>query len=68
MGTATRGKTSDEEVLGVLANSTWPLGSTEVAEAVGVSQQAAYQRLRRLAENGEIERKTSGGTTLWRRA
>ena len=68
MGTATRGKTSDEEVLGVLADSTWPLGSTEVAEAVGVSEQAAYQRLGRLAENGEIERKTSGGTTLWRRA
>lgn len=67
MGTATRGKTSDDEVLSVLARASWPLGSTEVAEAVGVSQQAAYNRLQRLAEEDEIERKTSGGTTLWRR-
>jgi len=66
MGPAPRSKTSDGEVLSVLAQASWPLGSTEVADAVGVSQQAAYKRLRRLAEDGEIERKTTGGTTLWR--
>lgn len=63
----TRSKTSDDEILHLLAESSWPVGSTEVAEAVGVSQQAAYERLRRLADDGEIERKTTGGTTLWRR-
>ena len=62
-----RGKTSDAEVLRTLADSAWPLGSTEVADAVGVTQQAAYARLRRLADEGRVERKTTGGTTLWRR-
>lgn len=65
--TGSRGKTSDAEILTTLGESTWPLGSTEVADAVGVSQQAAYARLRRLADEGRVERKMTGGTTLWRR-
>jgi DNA-binding IclR family transcriptional regulator len=63
-----RGKTSDEEILSILANAAWPLGSTEVADAVGVTQQAAYNRLSTLADEGRVERKTTGGTVLWRPA
>jgi DNA-binding Lrp family transcriptional regulator len=63
---AQRGETSDEEILSVLRDADWPLGSTEVGDAVGVTQQAAYNRLRRLAEEGQIERKMTGGTVLWR--
>jgi len=66
--TKARAKTSDESILSLLREHSWPLGSTEVADAVGVSQQAAYKRLRRLADEGRVERKTTGGTTLWRPA
>ena len=61
-----RQKTSDQEILSLLECEQWPLGSTEVAEAVGITQQGAYNRLRRLADKGQIERKTTGGTTIWR--
>lgn len=66
--TTGRAKTSDEIILSLLQEDSWPLGSTEVADAVGVSQQAAYKRLRRMADEGRVERKTTGGTTLWRLA
>jgi len=66
VSSTTRGKTSDEEIMRALGESAWPLGSTEVGEAVGVSQQAAYNRLARLADEGRVERKMTGGTTLWR--
>lgn len=66
--TGRRGKTSNDEILAVLADADWPLGSTDVGDAVGVSQQAAYNRLRQLADAGRVERRTTGGTTLWRPA
>jgi len=65
---AQREGTSDEEILSVLSGAEWPLGSTEVGEAVGVTQQAAYNRLARLADEGRVERKMTGGTVLWRPA
>lgn len=68
MSTSGRGQTSTDEILTVLSEAAWPLGTTEVGDAVGVTQQAAYNRLRQLADDGIIERKTTGGTTLWRRA
>jgi len=68
MATASGGgaSVSDQAIVALLAEAEWPLGSTEVAEEFGVSQQAAYARLRSLAEEDRIERKTTGGTTLWR--
>jgi len=63
-----RGKTSDEEILTVLRAADWPLGSTDVGDAVGVSQQAAYNRLSRLAEEARVERRQTGGSVLWRPA
>ena len=59
---------SDDAILTMLAVSDWPLGTTEVADRFDVSQQAAYARLKRLAEQGLVEKKTTGGTTLWRPA
>jgi predicted ArsR family transcriptional regulator len=52
----------------VLRAADWPLGSTDVGDAVGVSQQAAYNRLSRLAEEGRVERRQTGGSVLWRPA
>jgi len=68
MATASGGgaSVSDQAIVALLAEAEWPLGSTEVAAEFDISQQAAYARLRSLAEEDRIERKTTGGTTLWR--
>lgn len=68
MATASAGRQSvtDDEIVTLLYASEWPLGSTEVAEHFDMSQQAAYYRLARLVEDGRVEKRTTGGTTLWR--
>jgi Mn-dependent DtxR family transcriptional regulator len=69
MGTKPEG-TEDEisypSILTWLSNRDWPVTSPQLAEHFGVSQQAAYYRLKRLYERDEIERKKYGHTVLWR--
>lgn len=56
-----------EKVIELLHKSEWPMATTEVAEAFGITQQSAHYRLTRLHERGEIERKKAGGNAvLWR--
>ena len=58
---------SEERILDLLKDSDWPRGTGEVAAEFGVTQQAAYYRLRKLHEAGKIERhKLDGNTVLWR--
>jgi predicted ArsR family transcriptional regulator len=59
--------TDDDIVRYIRAQAPWPVISTEVAEAFGVTQQAAYQRLVSLSESGRVEReKKNRRTVLWR--
>lgn len=58
---------SDEEILEVFRESDHPfLGTTEVADAVGFSQpKGAYKRLEQLVEDGELRKRTVGGTSIY---
>lgn len=44
----------------------WPVMSSEVAEEFEITQQAAYNRLTRMVERGEVERKKVNQTVIWR--
>jgi Mn-dependent DtxR family transcriptional regulator len=44
----------------------WPVTSTQLGDHFGISQQAAYYRLRQLKERGEVERNKYGQTVMWR--
>lgn len=56
----------DEEVLAILRGTSEPVLSTsDVADKLGVSRQRADQRLRRLLDAGEIERKRVGPAVAW---
>jgi predicted ArsR family transcriptional regulator len=58
---------SEERILDLLKHADWPMGTGEVAAEFGVTQQAAYYRLRKLHEAEKIERhKLDGNTVLWR--
>jgi Mn-dependent DtxR family transcriptional regulator len=57
---------SYEKILEWMAGREWPVTSVQVGERFGISQQAAYYRLRRLRERGEVERKKYGNTVMWR--
>lgn len=63
---AKREPISDDDIVTLLHRSEWPLGSTEVADHFEVTQQAAYHRLTKLADSGRVEKRKTGGTTLWR--
>ena len=55
---------SDDELLeAVKANE--PAGTTELADIFNCSQQAAYQRLTQLEEEGSINSKLVGGAKVW---
>jgi len=59
--------TDDDIMRYIRAQAPWPVISTEVADAFGVTQQAAYQRLVSLSESGRVERQKKNRTTvLWR--
>jgi len=55
---------TDREFLAALAEHE-PAGTTEIAEAVGVTRQNAYKRLRQLADDGKITSKKIGGSLVW---
>lgn len=65
-------KTTDEvtyeNIKWLLANAEWPLSTSQVAEEFDISQQAAYRRLRKLQERGEVEKSDTPATSLWRLA
>jgi DNA-binding IclR family transcriptional regulator len=58
----------DKDILRFLRDQEpWPVISTEVADAFGISQQAAYSRLASLNESGEVSRrKANRRTVMWR--
>lgn len=57
---------SYDSILNWLANKDWPTTSPELADEFGVSQQAAYYRLKKLYDKGLVERHKYGQTVLWR--
>lgn len=44
-----------------------PAGTTEVADAIGCSEETAYKRLRQLESNGDLASKKVGGNRIWTR-
>ncbi|KZN23721.1 hypothetical protein A4G99_12690 [Haladaptatus sp. R4] len=71
MGTAN--DIGGDEILGVferLDDPSEPLATSEVAEAVGCARRTAYDKLRRLADEGKLETKTIGAQARawWRPA
>lgn len=54
----------DREYLETVARRE-PAGTSEIAEAVGVTRQNADQRLRRLEEDGKIRSKKIGTSLVW---
>lgn len=60
-------RVTDEEVLAVLRESDDPVLSTaEVADKLPIKRRATLTRLQRLAENGDLARKQTGGrNTVW---
>ncbi|MGB9950821.1 FaeA/PapI family transcriptional regulator (plasmid) [Haloarcula marismortui] len=60
------GELSYENITKLLANSDWPLATTEVADAFDITQQSAHYRLTELHRRAEIERRKSAGTVYWR--
>lgn len=58
---------SDDEILAVFRESDHPfLGTAEVQEAVGYSQQkGAYHRLELLVDEGKLEKKMVGTVTIY---
>jgi Mn-dependent DtxR family transcriptional regulator len=57
---------SYENITKLLANSDWPLATTEVADAFGITQQSAHYRLTELHKRDEVQRRKSGGSVYWR--
>ena len=57
-------KFTDEELLAAIDDME-PVGTSEVADHFDCSQQAAYQRLRDLHEEGNIDSKLVGGARVW---
>ena len=55
---------SDEAVLDAVATAA-PVGTSDVAEELGLTRQAADYRLRRLREAGRVEADTIGGALAW---
>jgi len=60
------GATSDEEVLQAIQDHRAPaVGTGDVADAVGVSRQAADYRLKNLKDDGLIDTELIGQTKIW---
>jgi Mn-dependent DtxR family transcriptional regulator len=58
---------SDEEILEVFQQSSDPVLTTkEVADEIGIGRRGAFERLRDLADEGELEMKKIGETgAVW---
>jgi DNA-binding Lrp family transcriptional regulator len=55
---------SDEEIVEAVATAA-PVGTSDVAEELGLTRQAADYRLRRLREAGRVEADRIGGSLAW---
>lgn len=55
---------TDEEVLDAVAGNA-PAATTEVADSLGLTRQAADYRLRQLREDGRVESKQIGSALAW---
>jgi predicted ArsR family transcriptional regulator len=56
-----------QDVLDYMSTRDWPVTSKSIAAEFGISQQAAYYRLQRLRDRGDIERQKLGrNVVLWR--
>lgn len=62
------GEISDENIIRLLERAEWPLSTSEVGDKFGVTPQGAYKRLRNLREEGEVEKRKTPSTALWRPA
>jgi len=57
---------TDERILSAIQSSFAPaVGTTEVAERIGVARQTADKHLRELSENGLVNTKTIGQVRIW---
>jgi len=66
MPNSTPGKTSDEEILLAIRTHRAPaVGTQDIADAAGVSRQAADNRLRALADDGLVDRYKAGRSVVW---
>jgi predicted ArsR family transcriptional regulator len=57
-------KYAEDDILAAVREHT-PAATSEVAEAVGFARQNADYRLRRLADEGKVQRKKVGPTLVW---
>lgn len=59
-------KTSDVEVLETVKQSEHRfLATSEIAESVGVSTQAARKRLDRIQQRGDLDSRVAGNVRIW---
>ena len=58
-------KYSDDEFLNALQELDGMGGTSEVAEMVDCPTRTAFNRLDRLAEEGEIDKRKVGGSVAW---
>lgn len=60
-------RVTDDEILEVLHNATDPVLTTaEIADNIDIGQRATYERLKHLAENGQVNAKQVGArTAIW---
>jgi Mn-dependent DtxR family transcriptional regulator len=54
---------SDDEYLDAIRDGNH--ATSDIADAVGVARQSADERLRRLAEEGQVDRETVGNSLYW---
>lgn len=65
MSTKSSGTSNDPELTAVFRNSDDPvLTAVEVADELGITQQAAHARLVRAHERGEVKRKKTGARSV----
>jgi predicted transcriptional regulator len=56
-----------DDVLDYMAGRDWPVTSKLIAEHFDISQQAAYYRLKKLLDRGDVERAKLGrNVVLWK--
>lgn len=55
---------SDQEILEIVEDQE-PVGTADVSEELGCTRQAAYYRLSRLEEKGQVQKKKIGGNLVW---
>lgn len=59
-------RTSDKEILSAIDDHFSPaVGTSDIADATGVTRQAADNRLRKLEDDGLVESYKAGRTLVW---